>query len=381
MIDSREVYFYKMESSKAEKYDYLEKCAEEYRTAIDNMGYSKDLNAILWHHRGKVLRRCRNFDDSLESFCKAIELKPKYYSSYAQIANLGSMNKDNKKLFDAGEKSLNALFDFCKQSMDNIPLRIILLAIIRMRSYPNIKTRIDSDDSLVKQLADMIIISSIDRSAQFYDAFVSFTSAFGYHHAEKCISLIKKIPLIRSIDSSSIEKSQWISACESLANLILSAKKIQDDKVVAVIKEISFSFTEDIVGKISNWNAYQVRAVAKAYNIMGKPQKTLNFLKEHLVENKNNHWILYRKAEAELALSKSISLQTICSALEYALHDSTAQKIISTYYFLLAKCQNEFKSSSQAIESIQKAIKECKDDVFLKELYEFKYELESNPHR
>ena len=376
MIDSREVYLYEMNLSN-EKKKYLEKCAEEYRKAIEEMGYSEEIKAVLWHHRGKALRRCHRFNEALESFRKAIELKPEYYSSYAQIAYLGSLKKNDRKIFEAGEKALNLLFDFCNQSINNIPLRVILLAIIKMRSYPKIKARIDSADVLVKKLGDMIIMSSIDRSGQFYDAFVSFTAAFGYHHAEKCISLMQKVPLIRSMNSSSIEKSQWISACESLANLMFSAKKIQNDAVVSFVKEITFSFTEDIVKKISDWNAYQVRVIAKAYNIMGYPQKTIDFLSKYLVVYKDNHWVLYRKAEAELALSKSESLETVRLAIEIACNDSYAQKMIASYYFLLAKCQEKFDSLESAIISIQEAIEKCEDDVYLKDLCKYKCVLES----
>ena len=62
-------------------------------------------------------------------------------------------------------------------------------------------------------------------SSQFYEAFVSFTSKFGYQHPSICVNLAERLPEMLAMSPESVERGQWVSACEALSNTAVSARK------------------------------------------------------------------------------------------------------------------------------------------------------------
>ncbi|NLJ76876.1 MAG: hypothetical protein GX325_06425 [Peptococcaceae bacterium] len=113
---------------------------------------------------------------------------------------------------------------------------------------------------------------------------------------------------------------------------------------------------------------YAVRAVAKAFLTDNSPKKALEVIAR--IESENiAHWLLYRKAEAQLAIDDNNgALKSANVALKLAENDPKAKDRISIYHDLLSKCYEQLKENTNALSELGIAIKKCTDSRYKQEL-------------
>lgn len=370
-IDSREVYSFKHKfNSDDERQDYYRHCAEEYLLALQNCKYEEKLQIILLHHRGKALSRCHEYTDAVACFKQVILRKNDYYPAYVQLAKIGTIRKNDIVIRQAGEKAFYELLKFyLKKDGKEIPLRVMLQSISRLPSYNDIRKEIDKDEQAVERLSNIILSSALEGFGQLYEAFVAFTSSFGYHYPQLLLNVVKAIPGLLMVATDSLEKRQWISACEVMSNIVIAAKRMGDITVECMAKEETKRFTDEVVINKKHWKDFDLRAIVKAYNVIEEPCISLQFLKEHAEEVVLSHWTLYRKAEAELLLQLPEAVDTAIQALEKLREDSRVrQEKESSYCDLLARCYEMIGNRVKTLELYREAIDKCNDEKYEAEL-------------
>lgn len=375
IIDSKESFSYSIDQDS--RTDYYENCAREYELAL-NIYQCDEIKAELIHHRGKALRRCGKHEQSLECFEELLKLKPNWHAIHGQIAHLGSQYKASSRVKDAGELSIKVLVKDILSDSSVVPLRVSLAAIARIRSYYSVGSEISKSPDQVKKLADLITMSSMEGLDQFYEAFVSFTSIFSYHHSDCCIYLAESIPDMLELPPEFVSKKQWVSACEALANISDAAIRQSREMISKRLSDASLRFADKLVSR-AKIKSFDARAVAKSYIISAKYGEALSVLSKVSLKEQSSHWILYRKSQALLGLGKSIThpggeehiaMALSCAerALENALEDTKAKGRISIYYELRSQCLLAKKEYELAKEDLVMAIELCKDDKYLEDL-------------
>ena len=103
--------------------------------------------------------------------------------------------------------------------------------------------------------------------------------------------------------------------------------------------------------------------MAKAFIIAGAPNQALEVI-DRIPPNDMNHWILYRKAEAQLALGLPLALDTAQEALREASRDERAQKLISSYHDQLSQCLERSGDLPAALQQAQLALENSEDEKY-----------------
>src|SRR5690606_19591645 len=257
-----------------------------------------ELKKELLHHLGKTYRRCGMQKEALDCFLEILSDDPNLHATHLQIAQLGSQYGVEKSIKTKAEEHLKILIDSILSDYSLVPLRVSLGAFAKLRSYKNLKNSIDHSEEQVGKIANIVALSSFEGFGQFFEAFVAFTSMFGYHHSEICIKLIESLPELLTIPPESVEKNNWTNACEAFTNITITTIREGKSNLSNRIINTSLSFADKILEfkKLSN---YQGRAIAKAYNIGGKPDKAILAIDKVPLEE-HNHWLIYRKSEAQL---------------------------------------------------------------------------------
>lgn len=372
IVDAKESYAYTIEDN-AERQVFYASCAEEYQQLIES-GVDEAVKAELLHHQAKSLRRCRKYPESLECFNKLLELRPSWHATYGQIAHLGSQYGVAQPIKIQGEKSLRFLLKCMLEDSSKVPLRVSLAAIARLRSYYNINQEVNSDACQVNKLATIVALSALEGLDQFYEAFVSFTSSFSYHHSEVCVELAEGASNMFSLPPELIERRQWVSACEALTNVAVAAERSHKADLSKRLSNASLQFANKLFNGTS-LKPYDARAIAKAYLVAEKPDSALEVISA-VRDEQVDHWLLYRKAEALIATKENgLALKTAIDAFELAQKDERAVGRISIYHEQLSKCYSLTGSSKQAIEHLDLAIKKCIDEQYKATLIESKNQL------
>lgn len=367
VIDAKEIHSYTIDDSKARK-DFYKKCANLYDDLL-NKNVSEDIRLELMHHKGKSFRRSEMYPEALESFNQLLELKPEWHATYGQIAHLGTQNGVNKDIKDAGENAMHILLGFIQDGVFSVPLRVSLAALARIRSYDKIVREINEKNDLVKKLADVISISALEGLHQFYEAFVSFTSMFGYKHSLECVRIAESIPELIATPPSQVEQKQWVSACEALTNASVSAGRENNQRLAKLLIDSALLFANEICNS-EKLRSYDARCIAKTYSLGGEPEKSIMAIMK-VADEEVNHWLLYEKAKAYLELGEGNYEQALFSAKECfssAKSDVKASARISIYHDLLSSCHMKLGDHGNAVRELQAAIDKCSNEKYKAEL-------------
>lgn len=367
VIDAKEIHAYTITDNNARK-DYYSACANRYSELLED-GVPEEIQLELLHHSGKSLRRSGKYAEALESFNKLLELKPSWHATYGQIAHLGTQNGADRNVKDAGEKAMRILLGFIQDELFSVPLRVSLAALARLRSYREIVREINDQQELVKKLADVISISALEGLDQFYEAFVSFTSMFGYKHSSTCVIIAESIPELIAIPPNQVEKKQWISACEALTNSSAAASRESNERLAKLLIDSALSFANEISDS-EYLRSYDARCVAKTYNIGHQPDKAIIAITK-VPEEDVNHWLLYEKSKAYLELGEGHYEEALSSSkecFESARKDQSAQARISIYHDLLGSCYIQLDDHENAIRELREAIENCTNEKYRTEL-------------
>lgn len=360
IIDSKEIYSYTIESIE-DRNEYYKLCADEYKNATELIS-TLDIRIELLHHQGKALRRCGAGELALNCFNEILKIQPDTYAAHGQISHLGIQRNISKEIKEAGQKSMSILVD-CLLNGKELPLRVSLAAISKLRSYPSLNKIISQSPEDVKRLGEIIAMSALERFGQFYEAFVAFTSMFSYHHGELCIKLSETLSDMLITTPDLVDNDQWISACETLSNLSVAAQRENKSELAIKLVSASLMFADKFVNE-TTLKAFDARAISKAYLVAGFPEKAL-INANKVPEDKADHWLLYRKCEAELACNLTDNaIKTAEKAIQLILKDQKAISRISSYHDLKSQCHETKNEIEDAICELKFSIDNCDDPKY-----------------
>jgi tetratricopeptide (TPR) repeat protein len=359
IVDSKEAHSYSL--SQEDRTNFYISCAEMYGI-IAGATCHPDVRAELLHHRGKALRRSGRLKDARDCFQQLVAERPHWHATYGQIAHIGVQKQASKDDKEAGERAIRHIIDQIMADIYAVPLRVSLALLSRLRSYPLVTSELVGNEVHIKQLAQVVALSALEGFDQFYEAFVAFTSLFGFHHRHICLSIAEMAPDMVAIFPDTVDRSQWVNACEALTNIASAAALNNQAKFSASLYKAAEVFAEKL-SRQQHLNQYELRAAAKAFIAVGNPSTALEII-DKIQDNAKEHWVLYQQGKAELAISTSASLTTAARALELAINDPRASTRLSSYYELLSDCQQAHTSIREALDSINKAITHASDSKY-----------------
>lgn len=363
-IDAREQYAYTLDHQ--ERPAYYATCAQEYLHAL---GTTQGRNrAELLHHLGKAYRRSGEIDKALATFQQLLEFEPTWHATHGQIARLGAQRDANEQAKEAGQRSLRQLVTQMVDGPTTVPLRVAMAALSNLRSYAELTEELNADEQSINALGEVISQSALEGLDQFYDAFFAFTSKFSYQHPRTSFELVTAVGGMFEVSPASIGKNHLLSVSESLANVAQSAQRSGDEALARRLSGLSLVYAETLLAAGAP-NSYTARGVAKAFTIAGDPARALQIITA-VPDGQVNHWLLYRRAEAELALELPQSLETARQALAGALDDSRAAMHLASYFDMLSRCLKHTEDIHGAIEQARLAIAHSNEGQFRQELIE-----------
>ncbi|MGQ1908234.1 hypothetical protein ACT3CE_00460 [Marinifilum sp. RC60d5] len=372
IIDAKEAHAYLIEDKK-DREKYYKECIAEYSSAKDN-SVNEELKIELLHHLGKTYRRCGMQEEALDCFLQVISVTPYLHATRLQIAQLGSQYGVDESIKTQGEEHLKTLIYSILDDYSLVPLRVSLGSFAKVRSYKSLKKSIDDSKEQVEKIANIVALSSFEGFGQFYEAFVAFTSMFGYHHSDSCIKLIENLPELVTIPPESLEKYNWVNACEAFTNIAIATIREGKGNLSKRVIDTSLSFADKIL-EFKKLSDYQGRVLAKAYNVGGKPDKALLAI-DKVPPEKHNHWLIYRKSEAQLKTNNPDACESAEMALNLALKDSYATSNIPSYHDLYSQCAKHSGKIDLAISQAKLACEKCDDEKYKLELEEKLKQLE-----
>lgn len=364
LIDAKEGHAYNI-SSKDERRDYFLDCINDYENLLTE-SISTDIKVELFHHLGKTYRRTGNYDKALEYFEKTLKIDPLMHATYLQISHLGTQFKDISDIRKAGESKLSLLMDYVLDDFSSVPLRVSLGAITKLRSYKNIAKTISIAPEKVSLISEVIMKSAFEGFGQFFESFVAFTSLFSYLHSPICLKLIESIPELLTYTCDSVDKYNWLNACEAFTNLSQAASRDNKLKLSYKISKASISFADKYF-ESGTLSPYQGRVLAKAYITANEFEKALEAV-DKVPEDKRDHWLIYRKSEAELKSNLPEAYKTAHKAYSMAKQDKFALDRISIYHDLISQCAEKKGNIEESILEIKLAIEHCSNDRYKAQL-------------
>lgn len=365
IIESKELHGYTL-SDRKEREAYYSECADMYKSKFDEC--TQDTIKIeLLHHCGKSLRRCQRYKEAYQCFLKLLELKPYWHATYGQIISLGTIYNVDADIKKEGERYLDTLLRDMFQDASIVPLRVSLAAITKLRSYQTTISKLTAAE--IEKLSTIISMSALEGIGQFYEAFVAFTSIFGYRYSSICVELAENLSGMLTVPPELIDKQQWVSACEALSNTASAAEREKKPELSNLLINASINFA-NLLSNTDVMKPFGARAVAKAYIAGNLPKEALNVISK-VPENRIDHWILYRKAEAELMIPDcDNALISAEKAYQLATKDLKAVSRISIYHDLLSKCYEKLGNIRSAYKEAMDALNKCQDSQYRKELQE-----------
>lgn len=370
LIEAKEIFSYTI-VSRDEREAFYKNCALEYEYAI-TLYDDVDRKSELLHHLGKALRRCREYEKAQEVFKSVLRIRPESYATYGQLITLGTFKQET--LRETGNEYIKKLLEKMLEDNSEVPLRVSLSVIARLRSYREIAFEMANDVDKVSKIAQIVSMAALEGLDQFFEAFVSFSTIFGYHYDDVCVVLAENIKDMMLVTPLNVEERQWVNACEALINVASMASKGNKQDLCSALQEKSLIFADMLAEKKALTN-YDIRAVAKAYTQCGYPKKALELIGRIAVE-KQDHWVLYRKAEAELCLEDTNALNSALKAFELLLGDVRNLQRKSSYLELISKCYEGKGETAKAIGKLEEAILCCDDEKYKGELLQRKRLLE-----
>lgn len=249
-----------------------------------------------------------------------------------------------------------------------VPLRVAMAALSNLRSYADLIDQLNADGKSINALGEVISQSALEGLDQFYDAFFAFTSKFSYQHPHITFELISAVGDMFEVSPESIGKKHLLSVSESLANVAQSAQRSGNEALARKLSGLSLVYAETLLAAGAP-DSFTARGLAKAFTIAGAPMRALQILTA-VPAGHVNHWLLYRRAEAELALELPQSLETARDALAGAQSDPRATKNLATYFDMLSRCLKHVGDIHNALEQANLAVKHSDDGQFRQELTE-----------
>lgn len=365
IVDAKEAYAYNIDDQELRQ-QYYKDCVTAYQQLLD-AGVEGDVKAELLHHSGKTLRRCAMLNEALACFLAVLELRPEWHATYGQIAHIGTQRTATSELKAEGEKAIRWLIDRMLADASSVPLRVSLAAIARLRSYRIVCDELSENPMHVESLAEVIARSALEGLDQFYEAYFSFTSVFGYRHSTICVAMASALPEILAVPPADVDPKQWASVCESLTNTATAAGRLGRHDLEARINRSATVFAEAL--DASNFvPPFVARVIAKAYIAVGMSPRALERI-EKVAPEKIDHWLLYQQSRAELELKMfERSFKTAERAFESAKQDEKAADRLAIYFDQLSKCAEGMQNLPLAKSYSQEAITHCKDDQYLQDL-------------
>lgn len=370
LIEARELKGYHIKSrEKVEK--YFDELILEYESAL-KLYENTDICAELSHHIGKAYRRRNRYEEAFRYFKKVLAVKEHWHATHGQIVTLGTM-KVSKEIIVEAEKSMRKLLKDMIEDAAQVPLRVSLATIGRMRSYRKITKEIINKEEDVKKISQIVASAAIEDIGQFFEGFVAFTSIFMYRYSDICLELAENISDMIMVSPKMIDDKQWLNACEALANIAAYMDNEKNQKLFDILIDKSIDFGEAYL-KNKNVTLYASRAIAKAYIIKGEGAKALEII-NLIPEAQRDHWILYRQAQAENILGYKKAIDTANKAVELLEKDEKNVERKSSYYQLLSECYRSNGEKSNAKRMNEKAIEVCNDLKYKEGLMAYKAEL------
>lgn len=373
LIEAKELHSYKINKREV-RGRYYSDCIGQYTKALE-LYIDVDIRAELLHHLGKTLRRNRNYEEAYMKFKQLLDLKPKQHAAYGQIITLGTLNV-SEDLKEAGQKYMELLLTDMLNDSSKVPLRISLAAITKLRSYKNVVKKMINSKEKVQLIAQIAKNAALEDIGQFFEAFVAITSIFSYHYGQTCILLAESVPEMIMVTPDMTDDRQWINVCEALANLSAAAKAENKSELAKMLLNKSIEFADSAASK-KHLNNYDIRAIAKSYIRNEMPRKALD-----LIETKSasplDHWLLYRKAEAEMMLGKENAITTAKLAYDLLLKDKKNIGRQSSYLELISKCYEMNNNLANAVKMMEVAINNCHDKKYREQLRQRKRQLEKS---
>lgn len=365
IVDAKEAHAYTIGDHQTRQ-QYYNDCATAYQQALD-AGVEHEIRAELLHHRGKALRRCGMLKEALACFVDVLKLRADWHATYGQIAHIGSQKEATEDLKTEGERAMRWLVERMLADVSSVPLRVSLAAIARLRSYRTVCDELTANPAHVERLAEAIAMSALEGLDQFYEAYLSFTSMFGYHHSAVCVAMAAAQPEILAMPPDAVERKQWPSVCESLTNTATAAGRLEKHDLEARIN-MSAAIFAAALDSSEVVKPFVARVIAKTYISAGKPQLALDRINK-TDPKEVDHWLLYQKSRAQLELKMfEPSLRTAEVALESAKQDQKASDRLAIYFDQLSKCAEKLQNLPLAKSYSQDAIVHCKDAQYLRDL-------------
>lgn len=371
LVEAKELYGYTI-SNKEERKEYYQNCIEQYTKAL-KLFEEDDIKAELLHHLGKALRRAKDYKKAYISFEESLKFKPCSYATYGQIVTLGTMRVSNE-LKEAGKEYMRRLLKDMLEQSSKVPLRVSLATIARLRSYREIVDEMIDDEKKVEKISEIAQNAALEDIGQFFEAFVAISSIFSYHYSKQCILLAESVPEMIMVTPDIVEDYQWINACEAMTNLATAAQNEDKLELYKMLSDKSIEFADELLKK-NTFNSFEARAIAKAYIKSNMPDKALSVINKAL-DGSQDHWLLYRKAEAEMLMGEEIAIDTAKRAYQLLVHDKRNANRIASYLELLSKCYERNRNFTQAVITIDAAIKKCIDHKYKKQLVQYKKKLQ-----
>ncbi len=373
LIETDEIIGYKEKSKDGYK-RYNDMLIEKYTNYLQVVN-DEEIVAEFLHHLGKAYRRGGNLDGAFKCFKDLLKIKPDWSATYSQIVTLGTNKgvKDNPDIYQEAEKYMRVLLDTMISNPTQIPLRVALATISRMRSFRKIVNEVINTNDKVEKICQIVASAGIEDIGQFFEGFVAVTSLFNYHYSETCIRLARSVPEIIMVLPQMIDNKQWINACEALTNIATYVDKENNNQLFTILIEKAVEFGEEWK-KQGLRDDYGGRAVAKAYIINGDGVQALSMINQIPIE-KRSHWVLYRQAEAENMIGDKNASLTAQKAIDLLKDDAKSTDRQPSYYHLLGKCFRDEGDIDKALKAITNAIDLCCDSKYKEELENFKLQI------
>jgi tetratricopeptide (TPR) repeat protein len=366
IVDAKEAHAYLIQNED-ERTQYYRESAAAYQDAFDSTE-AEGTRAELLHHKGKALRRVGLLDQAHECFLEVLVFRPEWHAAYGQLAHIGTQKEASAELIAEGGRAIRWLVERILQDVSRVPLRVSLATIARLRSYKTVCDEISKNEDQVKGLAEAIALAALEGLDQFFEAYLSFTSIFGYRHSAICVATAEASPEILATPPSSVVPKQWVSVCESLTNTATAAARLGKQDVQDRINKSATTFAVALDSSDAANNAFVARAIAKTFIAAGLPQLALNRI-EKIAPEKIDHWLLYQKSRAQLSLGlDDQALESAELALESARQDLKAADKLPIYFDQISKCEEKLGNVPSAILNLQAALDHCKDAQYFGDL-------------
>ena len=360
IIDAKEAFSYSL--GKEERKTYYRVCADEYGKIATDAG-NPNVRAEMLHHQGKALRRCGEIDAALECFMQLLAERPEWHATYGQIAHLGTQSDASSEAIRQGEAAIRRLTDEVRQGLFTVPLRVSLATLSKLRSYPQVSAEIGADAAMVRKLGDLVALSALEGFDQFYEAFLALTALYGYHHGATCLTVAEVYPDMLAIFPNTVDRRQWVNACEALANVSIVASRSGSHTLAAKLESTMRAFADEL-SRDPSIHPYTARVLAKTFMAIGDYQGAIDAANK-IANDAKDHWLLYQQAKAELALDRlDPALATAMSALKSAEKDPKAKARLSIYHDLLSQCLEALGSLTEALRSAETAHELSGDDKY-----------------